>query len=221
MSGAGAALTGAEIAVKPALYGLITAALLLFMRKNGLTGYYGLNKTTVPARKLLWFLPLLIVGAGNLLFCAALPGTAAETALLVLQMLLVDVLEELLFRGLLYRASEKRSETAAIVVSSLVFGLMHLLNLFNEAPLPVLTQTAFATALGFLFALILARGGSIVPCIAVHGLINVTSVFADEAALTPPRRLPLTGVMIGVVAVYALILVHTLPKKENTPDAPV
>ncbi len=78
---------------------------------------------------------------------------------------LVGVGQELLFRGLIYRAFEEwRGIRWAIWGSSICFGLWHL----GGGPLIIL-----ATALyGLLFALLRWRTGSILGAILVHGLMD-------------------------------------------------
>lgn len=223
--GAGADLLGRAFgtgfAGKAVLYCLMTAALLFFFRQNGLQKRFGLCRLAVPARRFLWFLPLAVICLGNLLPGVALPDTAFGTAAQTVCMLCVGILEELLFRGLLFRAMEQKGETAAIVGSSVLFGLMHLLNLFNGTPvLFVLCQVAFTTTLGFLFALILARGKSMIPCIAAHCVADVTSVFTDQEALTLHRAMLLCAAATVVALLYLLFLLKTLPKIEKTPDEP-
>mgnify|MGYP002625807738 CR=1 FL=1 len=213
------ALIGAGAEARTVLYGFIAAAILCFVHRNGLAGYYGLAGLAVPARRFLWFIPLIVISTGNFWLGVALPGPAGLTILLAIRMLLVGVIEELLFRGLLYRALERKSETAAIVISSVIFGLIHLINLSSGMLLPLaLAQVALTTALGFLFALILARGKSLVPCIAAHCFIDVTSVFSDQAALTVNSVLLIDGAATVIALVYFWILLRTLPKPEKATE---
>ena len=78
--------------------------------------------------------------------------------------------EELLFRGLLFRTlASWRGNAVGAIVSSLVFGALHI----GAAPWQVLPLLAL---LGFLFAMLYWRTGSIVPGMAMHALINSQSV---------------------------------------------
>jgi membrane protease YdiL (CAAX protease family) len=84
---------------------------------------------------------------------------------------LVGLVEELLFRGLIYRLLEDwRGVRWAIWGSSIGFLLWHI---FGQGPL-----VGFATLLiGLLFALIRWRGGGIVGLIVLHGLWDLETVF--------------------------------------------
>ena len=74
--------------------------------------------------------------------------------------------EEIIFRGLLYRGVEKsRLGTAgAVVVTAIAFSLCH----FRPSWFDVL----YLTCNGIGFALLRARSGSVLPSMAVHGLVN-------------------------------------------------
>jgi membrane protease YdiL (CAAX protease family) len=73
----------------------------------------------------------------------------------------------------------------AILVSSLTFGMGHIVNLLLGAPLlDTLLQLVYASAIGFCYTAIFCAGGSIVPCILSHAFVNSTSVFAVEPSGT-------------------------------------
>ena len=59
----------------------------------------------------------------------------------MVSMLFVGVLEEVIFRGLLFLAMAKDSMKAAVIVSSVTFGMGHIVNLLSGAPLLVRRQT--------------------------------------------------------------------------------
>ena len=102
-------------------------------------------------------------------------------------MLCVGFLEEVIFRGLLFKALAKDNIKSAVVISSVTFGIGHIINLFNGSGMDFvnnLCQIVFAIALGFLLVTIFYRGGSLLPCILVHSAINTLGTFASDAGLT-------------------------------------
>ena len=58
---------------------------------------------------------------------AAFNATLTETVCYIICMLCVGFVEEVIFRGLLFRAMAEDNRNTAVVISSLTFGLGHLL----------------------------------------------------------------------------------------------
>ena len=188
-----------------------------FIRKNDLLKRYGLCKSPVPAWRFLFYVPLLILASGNLWNGVAINYTAAETACRIVCMLCVGFLEEVIFRGLLFTAIAKDNVKSAIIISSVTFGIGHIINLFNGSGMDLvgnLCQIVFAVAVGFLLVTIFYRGGSLLPCILVHSAINTLSTFANEAGFTMATHLLHLGILIVITVAYTLILTRTLPKKQ-------
>ena len=190
---------------------LLSAVLLGFLKANGLTASYGLCRSRRPARETLFYLPLVLLLTANLWFGVRLNTNAVETVLYILTMLCVGFLEEVIFRGLLFEAMRKDSERAAILVSSVTFGIGHIINLINGSGaelVPNLLQVVYATAAGFLFVMLYCHTQSLIVPIVTHGLFNALSVFA-----APPPTLAwrvvsclLLTVIAASYAVYPILL---------------
>ena len=210
-------LIGIEYSVSAAFCVLQTAILLIFILKNNLTKLYGLCSSTVPAWRFLFYLPLIVLASGNLWNGVTVNYTPAETVCRIVCMLCVGFLEEVIFRGLLFTAIAKNNVKSAVIISSLTFGIGHIINLFNGSGMNLvenLCQIVFAIAVGFLLVTIFYRGGSLLPCILVHSAINTLSTFADEANLTIEMHLLHLGILIAVTVAYTLILTRMLPKNQ-------
>ena len=208
---------GVAYAASAAFCVLQTVVLLAFIRKNNLQKRYGLCKSSVPACRFLYYAPLVILGSGNLWSGLALNYSPAETALRVMCMLCVGFLEEVIFRGLLFKAIAKDNIKSALVISSVTFGVGHIINLFNGSGMDLvgnLCQIVFAIAVGFLLVTIFYRGGSLLPCILVHSAINTLSTFANDTNLTTEMHLLHLGILIVITVTYTLILTRTLPKNQ-------
>ena len=133
-------------------------------------------------------------------------------------MLCVGFLEEVIFRGLLFKAIAKDNIKSAIIISSLTFGIGHIINLFNGSGMNLinnLCQICFAVAVGFLLVTIFYRSGSLLPCIIVHSAINTLSTFASTADITVEKHLLHIGILIVITVAYTLLLTRTLPKNQG------
>jgi membrane protease YdiL (CAAX protease family) len=191
---------------------------IVWMRKNGLFERFGLCKTDIGAKKFLYYIPLILLVSCNFWCGLSKNGSWAEFALYAASMLCVGFLEEVIFRGYLFRAMEKDGARSAIIVSSVTFGIGHIVNLINGSGatlIPNLCQVVSAIAIGFLFVIIFYRGKSLIPCVLAHQFINVTSFFANESAIDNTTRI-IQSVIICFIAIgYAAILLKTLPEKEE------
>ena len=128
----------------------LAAILFLWVRKNGLTGKYGLFLPEYRLSRALFFLPLIAVGSYKLYFSPTIRYSAAGTLFFVISMTCVGFLEEVIFRGFLFRAVEKKSLRRAVYISAFTFAIGHLINLFSGQSLfDTCLQIAFAAAAGF------------------------------------------------------------------------
>ena len=186
--------------------------LLCMLKKYGLFRAFGLNRPAQSAKKLLFYLPLMVICSSNLWNGISVNRTPAELCIHILLMLCVGFLEELIFRGFLFEAMAKSCLRSAILVSSLTFGLGHIINLFNGRDLTeVLFQIVLAVAMGFLFVMIYLRSGSILPCMAGHAAVNILSAFESKQGMTLKLRLLRSAVLLVLIAAYLLILSRTAP----------
>jgi len=199
---------------------LLSAILFIFLKKNQLFEKYGLCRSKLPASKMLFYIPLMILLTANLWYGVALNVSVTETVLYILSMLCVGFLEEVVFRGLLFKAMAKDGIRAAVIVSSVTFGIGHIVNLFNGSGADLvsnLLQVVYAVAVGFAFVMIFLRTKSLLICIAVHGVFNSLSIFSDTAAITPEREI-ISGILIAIIAgAYALYIALKVKEKEHTP----
>lgn len=212
-------LIGVEYLASAVLCAIQAAAIFTFVRKNSLMERYGLRRTTIPARRFLYYIPLVLLASRNFWNGTAYNLSPAGTVCYILCMLGVGFVEEMIFRGFLFRAMEKDNAGSAIFVSSITFGLGHLLNLVNGSGAELvenLFQVTGAIAIGFCFVILFYRGGSLWPCILTHAAINISSAFANEAGLTLEKRLMFHLILFVITIGYTVILTRTLPEKTKT-----
>ena len=160
---------------------LLAAAATAWIVRNGLTEKFGLCSFRGDLKTFLYFLPLILMSCINLKNGLSLTAPLAVSVLMAVNTALAGYAEDLIFRGFLFRAMAKDNPRSAIIVSAVTFGVGHIVNLANTADtLGVLLQVCYAIVIGFLYTLIVWKGGSLWPCIASHMFVNGTSVFAPE-----------------------------------------
>ncbi len=193
----------------------VAASLFLYcwLKKQGKLERFGLCRPTASAKAFLFYIPLIVITSKNLWGGAEMHYSAAVTIFFIVKMLCVGFLEELIFRGFLFKAMSRSSIKWAVVVSSVTFGLGHIINLINGSGMGLaenLIQIFFAVLIGFLYVIIFYRGGSLWPCIISHGVFNSLSAFSADG-----ESMVYLAILCVLTVVYAVILLKTLPKGEK------
>ena len=201
-----------------AVFAILQAVILfVFIRKNNLSERYGFCKSPLPASRFLYYVPLAIFTTGNLWNGVAVNYSWTESVCRIACMLCVGFLEEVIFRGFLFKAIAKENVKGAIIISSVTFGMGHIINLVNGSGMELadnLCQIVLAIAFGFLVVTLYYRGGSLLPCIIAHSVNNSLSTFSNGAGFTQEKHIVHTLIMVAVAVIYTLILTKTLPKNQ-------
>lgn len=107
-------------------------------------------------------------------------GTAVQIGLVLTIALLAPVVEELMFRGLLFKmVEERRGVRSALLVSAGIFALFHLLGIGTGDPLrsaAVLLPQLFLV--GLILGRLAHRHGRLGPAIFTHAGFNLIAVLA-------------------------------------------
>jgi len=163
---------------------VFSLCLIVLMAALKKTSYYGLTKVK-NAKEYLYFIPLIIILTVNLWNGINVNNSASEIVFYILTMLNIGFIEEIIFRGFLFKMMEKNNVNSAIIVSALTFGIGHVVNLLNGAELiPTLLQICYAASIGYLFVIIFHKSKSLVPCIITHSLMNSLSIFNVENSVS-------------------------------------
>ncbi|MFM7333939.1 MAG: lysostaphin resistance A-like protein [Tabrizicola sp.] len=169
------------------------------------------------ALRFLWLPILLLLPIFGLAFAIGLPPVRA-VGFLALNTLLIALSEEWMFRGILFRAlAIRRRIWPALLITSVVFGSVHVLNGFTYSNLTQSSVQAVAAMMtGLLLGALLVRTGSIWPSVVLHmvwnfGLLLVTVEVADN--LQPLQPPTLQSLLVAVMIVmpnlfYALFLLR-------------
>ena len=88
---------GIEKSVTIAIGIVLSAILLLFLKKHGLFRDYGLCAPKTSAKSMLYYIPIIVMLTANLWYGVTLNYGALETVLYIPAMLCVGFLEEVIF----------------------------------------------------------------------------------------------------------------------------
>lgn len=171
------------------------------------------GKLKLSGRGLLILLPLFLLS-----FTTYLYGTRDKNLLgilmAVLITLLIGVIEELEFRGVIFSYLEEHG-VYAILISSVLFGLVHLLNLIYEPDLlGVVIQVLFATGFGMVMAVIRYKTDLLLPQILMHTVwdFNQRMTLNDKADAVVDLIYYLS---LLLVILWGLFLTYRIRKDEK------
>jgi membrane protease YdiL (CAAX protease family) len=202
-----------------------TAVALVFMLEFSLgTVLYPLGNKKASA--LLYILPALAIAINNFPWVSFLAGdcsmsaSGAEMLFYAFMCLCVGLFEEVAFRGcvlmllLKKRTHSKLAVFMAIFWSSVIFGAVHLVNLFTSSPVAVLLQIGYSALIGGMCSLVLLETKNIWICVFIHALYNfaggVVPRFGEGMIWTAPE-VALTAALAVVVIVYCVWRFVTMP----------
>jgi hypothetical protein len=137
----------------------------------------------------------------------------------------IGFVEEVFFRGLILQALASYGLWWAASISSIIFGLMHVLNLLYGADfLATLLQAAYAAAMGFGFAAVTLRTGAIWPVIVIHALTDFAGFVTAGSTLMTSMTATDTivyALYFVVFLVYGIFMMRAVGRTQvrRTPDS--
>lgn len=175
--------------------------------------------------KHLILLPFILVCFSNLFVCLISNSKVTEINMLEFVKdigfyLLVAISEELVFRYALFNELKaKYSNFLAMLISSLVFGGLHLLNITSFASIPTcLIQALYTFGLGMLLSLIYVYTQNILMTISAHFLFNLIndSLAASLFEINWDFKFYLINILFAIVfAIYGILIYIFKIKKED------
>ncbi|MCB0188099.1 MAG: CPBP family intramembrane metalloprotease [Caldilineaceae bacterium] len=112
--------------------------------------------------------------------------TTDQALLAILVSLMVGYTEEVMFRGILFAGAVARFKlVVGAIVSSLIFGLFHFINLLGGQGFGwTVSQVVHATTDGFMYAALRLMTGSLWPTMVLHGLWDLSISLAHTTMQT-------------------------------------
>ena len=199
----------------------ICAFLIAFMM---LHGYATTFKPKWRRVHLLWSIPCLFVAIANFPFVALLRGAAVIERvdllwLFLLKCIATALLEEILFRALVLPFFMERFEKnkyralVSVLISSALFALIHLVNLFFGAGVgETMLQVGYTFLIGCMLAVMMLKTENIWLCVIVHALFNVGGMIVTDLGSGPFQD---TAFWILTAVFGLLCAVHIILSLKN------
>lgn len=165
----------------------LAVVVFIYLQRTGIARQIGLGvPPAVPAARMWFYLPLLILVALPLLRGVRDDLTAVLLVAVLVHYLAVGFLEEVLCRGMLLRALlQEWRPVWAVLLSALTFGAGHAASLFlGQSGADTVLQIINATVVGLVFALVVVATGNLHAVIVTHFLYNTVAMltYAQEGA---------------------------------------
>lgn len=167
---------------------------------------------------LLFALPAFAVAVNNLpiyslaLDLARVTSPSWRVLLLLLECFAVGLFEETCFRGFVFLSflekmrKSKAGQFLAIIYSSAVFAIVHLLNVFMGAsPVAVILQIGYSFLIGAMCSVILMKTANIWLCVVTHAVFNFCGALipnCGEGSIWEPFTVVLTVIVSVIVTVF-------------------
>ena len=182
-------------------------------------------RVTCPVRAKLWrsvvfCLPALAVAVNNFPFSCVISGDAVidapawRIALLAAECLCIGFFEETAFRGVvLLRLIERKPQSRvwifwSIVLSSVIFGLIHLINLYNSSPVAVLMQIGYSALIGAMCSVVMIKTANLWLCVVLHGIFNFGGAvvqYCGRGEIWDTFTVVLTVIIAVLATVYLVV----------------
>lgn len=192
-------------------------------------GYSDSFKPKWSGKHLLWSIPCFLVAIVNFPFTALIGGAAVINRwdllwLFLLKCAAIALLEEVFFRALLVplfteRFKENRYRILiTVVVTSAVFALMHLINLFFGLGVgAVFLQVGYTFLIGCMLAVMLIYTKNVWLCVLVHFVFDIGGTIVTDLGSGPFQDLTfwiLTAVAGVICAVHIILTLKKLIEKD-------
>ena len=194
-----------------------------------------MGKILLPSKnrklcEILFLLPCFLIAINNFPIASILSGDAyisfdaVDICVYAIKCLFVGGFEELAFRGfvflLILERMKKNTKGAllSIFISSVLFGAIHIVNLFAGAdPLGVLLQVGYSALIGALCSVVLIKTRNLWYCIALHTLYNfcggIVPAFGGGTIWTA-SEVTVTVVVSILVTVYVVVTFIRIPSND-------
>ena len=127
-------------------------------------------------------------------------------------MFFVGLMEELIFRGCVYKiCTEKCGEQKAVILSSVLFGFIHVINVLNDDILMVVLQMVYATCIGIIFAMVIYKKHGIILSILAHAIIDITANLGATETIYKEIIFTIICVVFAIIMIFRCDLL----KKAN------
>jgi membrane protease YdiL (CAAX protease family) len=166
-------------------------------------------------------IPCLIIAINNFPFVPFFANMLVfdyallDIVLFALECIAVGLFEELAYRacvfGIILKNRRKTTKDifVSVIISSLIFGASHLINIVAGASIPAtLLQTGYSFLIGAMCSFVILMTASVWPCVIIHAIYNFCGGVAPRFAygkIWTAGEVILTAALSVIVIIYVVI----------------
>jgi hypothetical protein len=185
---------------------LVAVAFSLIKNRN-LTSIGFCKPEKNSSKKLLYYIPMLVIALLAWVIGINFDKGSGYILAYLFFTLSIGFAEEIYFRGIICNMWIEKSEKKAIIVSSVLFGICHLMNVLGGASLiQTSVQICFAFAYGVAVALIFIISKSVWPCILLHAFHDFCSFVSCDGSTQVD--ILLGAIQFIIIIVYIAVLIR-------------
>lgn len=203
---------------------IIVLIVILYFKLNNKLGRF--NFKVITFIEGLWlgkyiFVIILFTFIMNFKTISSIEFTFTTIILFLLANVTIGLFEEIIFRGLIFNSFLKNNSLIkASIISSCIFGVIHLLNLIHTNDyIGTFAQVIYATFLGVLFSAIYYKTKNLWSVVFLHSILNISSGFYDISNIGKNIVQTQTDIISGIISVIiifpALVIGYRIIKKVN------
>jgi membrane protease YdiL (CAAX protease family) len=191
--------------------GLQAITVIIFITGMNLWHNVG-NIIKISKKSILFVLPIIVLS-----FIPLFNGMNTYEVSSILMVMGISIFigfsEELACRGVILPALMYKGKVYSIIVSSIIFGSLHLMNIFRGAGIEdTMLQVIFATGFGLTMAIVRYKTELILPQILVHALWDFNSKIAKKGNISESFEI-VFFISVGLVILWGVAL--TLREWKN------
>lgn len=186
---------------------------LLFYRKE--LSNIGFRKpVSNVSKRLLLYIPVILIALLHLVCGINTNSGIVFIFLNLIFVLSIGFIEEIYFRGIILKIWLDKNTKKAIIISSILFAICHLMNVMGGAGIiEVILQICFAFVYGVVLSYIFIISKSIWPCIIIHAFHDYLSFISLDASLG--MNILIGTIQFIILIVYAIYLSKQIKYKKD------
>jgi hypothetical protein len=193
-------------------YLILFVILVIWINRKKYWDYYGFSTGKIKDKRNIYiYIPLFLIALLSLIVGFSTDLKIGDIIYILFFMALVAFVEETIFRGIILKLLQKKSNLFAILGSSLLFSIPHILNALNGKEISqTILQISFALVIGIILAILIIKTNSIITVIIYHFINNtITSVTSSNVDASMSLYLNLAVFLIALIYMiylYSLII---------------